>query len=73
MAFITTLEQCLSNSLNRKVEFKKVFESIKPGDVHKTYASTDLLEKEIGFKPKTSIKDGLQQFTDWYVEYYNKQ
>ena len=41
MVFITTLEQCLSKSLNRKVEFKKVFESIKPGDVHKTYASTD--------------------------------
>jgi len=73
MFFINTLEECLSNSLNKKIEFKKRFESIKPGDVHKTYASTKLLEELVGFKPKTSIKDGLQLFTDWYVSFYNKE
>jgi UDP-glucuronate 4-epimerase len=62
----------LSNSLNKKVEFKKEFEPIKPGDVHKTYASTKSLESLVGFKPKTSINDGLQRFTDWYVSYYKK-
>lgn len=72
MVFIDTLEQCLSNSLNRRVEFKKVFEPIKLGDVHKTYASTHSLEKLTGFKPKTSIAVGLQRFTDWYVSYYKK-
>src|SRR5690554_1356372 len=70
MVFIETLEKCLSNSLNKKVEFSKEFESIKPGDVHKTYASTKSLESLVGFKPKTSIADGLQRFTDWYVSYY---
>lgn len=70
MFFIQTLEQCLSNSLNKKVEFKKFFEPIKSGDVHKTYASTKALEKLVGFKPKTSIKEGLQKFTDWYVKFY---
>lgn len=72
MYFIQTLEDCLSNSLNKKVEFKKSFEPIKPGDVHKTYASTAKLESLVGFKPKTSIKEGLQRFTDWYVSYYKK-
>ena len=48
-----------------------MFEQIKPGDVPATYASTDLLQKAVGFKPKTSIEEGLQQFTDWYVDYYN--
>jgi len=72
MVFIETLEKCLSNSLNKKVEFSKEFESIKPGDVHKTYASTKSLESLVGFKPKTSIADGLQRFTDWYVSYYKK-
>jgi UDP-glucuronate 4-epimerase len=72
MYFIETLESCLSQSLNRKIEMKKSFEPIKPGDVHKTYASTELLESLTGFKPKTSIKDGLQKFTDWYVSYYKK-
>jgi UDP-glucuronate 4-epimerase len=72
MYFINTLENCLSNSLSKKVDFIKVYESIKPGDVHKTYASTQALEHLVGFKPKTSIKDGLQRFTDWYVTYYKK-
>jgi len=52
------------------VLFEKVFEPIKPGDVPATYASTELLEQAVGFKPKTSIKDGLQKFADWYCEYY---
>lgn len=70
MVFIETLERALSLALNKEVLFKKVFEPIKPGDVPATYASTDLLEKAIGFKPETSIEDGLQRFADWYVEYY---
>lgn len=73
MVFIGTLEKCLSNSLGRAIEFKKKFEPIKPGDVPATYASTAKLEKAVGFKPKTSIEEGLQKFTDWYCEYYNKK
>lgn len=70
MMFIETLEEALSNALGREVQFEKVFEPIKPGDVPATFASTDLLQKAVGFKPETSIKDGLQKFADWYVEYY---
>lgn len=70
MAFIETLESCLGKSLNRKVIFEKIFEPIKPGDVPATYASTDLLQAAVEFKPKTSIREGLQKFTDWYVSYY---
>lgn len=72
MTFITTLEKCLSNSLSTEIIFKKKFEPIKPGDVPATYASTDCLQGAIGFKPKTSIEEGLQKFTDWYVKYYKK-
>ncbi|WP_240377971.1 GDP-mannose 4,6-dehydratase [Bacillus piscicola] len=71
MNFIGALEKALSNSLGRKVTFKKEFEPIKPGDVPATYASTDLLQQAVGFKPKRSIEEGLQKFTDWYVTYYN--
>jgi UDP-glucuronate 4-epimerase len=73
MVFIETLEKALSKSLDIEVTFKKVFEPIKPGDVPATFASTDLLQKAVGFKPETSIEDGLQKFTDWYVEYYRKK
>lgn len=70
MVFIATLEQCLSKALAREVVFEKIFEPIKPGDVPATYASTDLLQEAVGFKPETSITEGLQQFADWYVAYY---
>ena len=73
MVFINTLEECLSNALGKKVEFKKEFEPIKPGDVHKTYASTNELEELVGFKPKTGIGEGLTKFSVWYIktrEYY---
>jgi UDP-glucuronate 4-epimerase len=73
MAFIETLEKCLSKATGKEVVFKKDFEPIKPGDVPATYASTDSLQEVVGFKPKTSIEDGLQKFADWYVEYYKKQ
>lgn len=73
MVFITSLEKALSNSLGREVEFEKIYEPIKPGDVPATYASTDKLQDAIGFKPETTIQEGLQKFTDWYVKYYDKK
>lgn len=73
MTFITSLESALGNALGRPVEFSKEYEPIKPGDVPATYASTDALQKAVGFKPKTTIEEGLQQFADWYVSYYGKK
>ncbi|WP_404455270.1 SDR family NAD(P)-dependent oxidoreductase [Oceanobacillus kapialis] len=70
MTFINTLEKCLGNALGKEIEFEKVFEPIKPGDVPATYASTDQLQKAVGFKPQTTIEEGLQQFANWYVDYY---
>ena len=59
-----------SKALRRKVVFEKIFEPMKPGDVLATYASTDLLQQAVGFKPNTSLEEGLQKFADWYVKYY---
>ncbi len=70
MNYIWTLEKALSNALGRKVEFEKIFEPLKAGDVPATYASTDKLQEAVGFKPSTSIEEGLQRFAEWYVEYY---
>lgn len=46
------------------------FEPLKPGDVPATFACTDLLQEAVGFKPQTSIKEGLRKFALWYVGYY---
>jgi UDP-glucuronate 4-epimerase len=70
MVFIETLEKCLSKSAGREIVFNKIYEPIKPGDVPATYADTGLLQEAVGFKPETSIEEGLQRFADWYVEYY---
>lgn len=70
MVFIETLEKCLSKALGKEAIFEKVFEPLKPGDVPATYASTELLQRAVGFKPETPIEEGLQKFVDWYVDYY---
>lgn len=70
MDFIKTLERALSRATGRPVVFDKIFEPLKQGDVPATYASTDLLEAAVGFRPSTPIEAGLQQFADWYVGYY---
>ncbi|WP_240633402.1 SDR family NAD(P)-dependent oxidoreductase [Paenibacillus montanisoli] len=72
MVFIETLEKALSRAAGRNIAFQKVFEPLKPEDVPVTYAATTLLEQAVGFKPKTSIEEGLQRFAEWYVEYYGK-
>lgn len=69
-SFVALLEDSLSNALGRHVVFKKRFEPMQPGDVHTTYASTEMLRDEVGFKPHTSLKEGLQAFADWYVDYH---
>jgi UDP-glucuronate 4-epimerase len=43
---------------------------LQPGDVLSTSADTSDLEAAIGFRPQTSIEDGLAQFVAWYREYW---
>lgn len=43
---------------------------MQPGDVPVTYADTSELECEFGFKPSTSLRDGLRKFAEWYKEFY---
>lgn len=50
---------------------KKNFMPMQPGDVQATYADVDALERDIGFKPSTPLKEGLGRFIDWYKGYYD--
>jgi len=43
---------------------------LQDGDVPETYADVEALIKAVGFKPATSIKDGIDKFIDWYKNYY---
>ena len=51
-------------------EHKKLV-PMQAGDVPVTYADTSALERDFGFKPSTSLRDGLRKFAEWYKVYYN--
>ena len=48
------------------------FTEMQPGDVLQTYADVNPLEKDFGFKPETSLEEGLNRFVEWYRWYYEK-
>ena len=66
MEYIEALESALG------MEAQKNMLPIQPGDVLNTSSDTSELYKTIGFKPKTTVRDGVQQFVDWYREFYQQ-
>ena len=73
--FVTILQDeliragVLSNDYD--FEFHKELVPMQPGDVPVTYADTTPLEQDFGFKPSTSLREGLRRFAGWYAKYYN--
>ena len=64
MYFIETLEKAIGK------EAEKEFLPMQPGDVYQTYADVTPLVEKFGFKPSTTIEEGLGRFVEWYKEYY---
>ena len=60
--------EAVESSLGIKGKYNMM--DIQPGDVPATHADTSALEDYIGFKPRTTIEDGVKQFIDWYKSYY---
>lgn len=65
MEFVEAIE----NKLNKTA--KKNYMDLQPGDVPETYANVDDLFRDIDFKPETTIQDGVNNFIDWYLDYYS--
>lgn len=61
---IETLEKKLGKTA------EKIFLPMQMGDVPETFADVSSLEADTGFKPKTSITDGINRFVDWYRSFY---
>lgn len=64
MDFIHEIER----SLGKKAEMK--MKPMQPGDLYQTYADISRLEKEIGYKPQTTLHEGISKFIAWYLSYY---
>ena len=54
-------------------EAHKELVPMQPGDVPVTYADTSALERDFGFKPSTSLRDGLRAFAQWYAAYCHSE
>ncbi len=65
MDFIRVLEECLGK------EAKKEFQPMQKGDVYQTYADVSGLMEDFGFKPDTSVEEGLARFCSWFLDYYH--
>ena len=73
--FVTILQEELVRAgvLPKDYDFEahKELVPMQPGDVPVTYADTTPLEQDFGFKPNTSLREGLRRFAEWYARYYN--
>lgn len=73
--FVTILQEELIRaevlSADYDFEAHKKLVPMQPGDVPVTYADTTALERDFGFKPATSLREGLRRFAQWYKEFYN--
>ena len=54
-------------------ESHKELVPMQPGDVPVTYADTSALERDFGFKPATSLREGLRKFAEWYKDFYMEE
>lgn len=74
LTFVDILQQELIRAgvLPEDYDFEahKELVPMQPGDVPVTFADTSALERDYGFKPSTSLRDGLRAFAEWYVKFY---
>ncbi len=72
--FVTILQEELIRAevlpADYDFEAHKELVAMQPGDVPITYADTSALERDFGFKPSTSLREGLRRFAEWYKEFY---
>ena len=74
LEFVTILQEELirANVLPADYDFEKhkKLVGMQPGDVEVTYADVSELIRDFGFKPETSLREGLRRFAEWYRDYY---
>ncbi len=77
LTFVDILQQELirAHVLPEDYDFEahKRLVPMQPGDVPVTYADTSALERDYGYKPSTSLRDGLRAFAEWYYDFYIKK
>ncbi len=62
--YISELEKCLGKSAEKELL------PLQPGDVPDTFADVEDLIRDFGYKPETTLEEGMAKFTEWFKEYY---
>lgn len=65
MDYIKTLEHCLG----KKAEINML--PLQPGDVPDTWADVEDLARDVGYRPNTTVQDGVERFVEWYQDFYH--
>lgn len=65
MHYIGVIEKCLGKKAEKNLL------PLQPGDVPDTYADVEALIEDTGYKPDTSVDDGVVKFVEWYLDYYD--
>jgi UDP-glucuronate 4-epimerase len=64
LTFIETIENALGKTAEKNML------PMQPGDVEATYADVESLSADVGYRPNTSLKEGINAFVEWYREFY---
>ena len=67
MTYIEVIEECLGKTAEKNLL------PLQPGDVPDTWADTDALAKDVGYRPTTPVEVGVKNFVEWYLEFYKDQ
>ena len=65
MDYIGAIEKCVGKTAEKNLL------PLQPGDVPDTWADTEDLGKDVGYQPATPVEEGVKNFIDWYLEFYN--
>ena len=65
--FVETLETAIGKTAQKEMK------PMQPGDVRRTYADTTRLEQLTGYRPQTTLRDGIAAFIDWYKDWHLQQ
>ncbi|MEE2731538.1 MAG: NAD-dependent epimerase [Pseudomonadota bacterium] len=64
LRYIEVLEHCLGRTAEKNLL------PMQPGDVPDTYADVDALVADVGYRPQTTVEEGVARFVDWYRDFY---
>ena len=66
MRYIEVIEECVGKKAEKNLL------PLQPGDVPDTWADTDALAQDTGYRPSTPVEEGVRRFVDWYLDYYGR-